>query len=264
MPRLLFCFGLLALSMAFLATGARAAAIKTELCSRNTGNRITVTILRADAEHYEVLNEDGEHVVFNRGSFEPCASLRGAPAQIKTELCSRRTGRRIAVTILRIDAEHYEALNEDGENVVFNRGYYEPCEPGALAPVTPPPPSGADPQNVEARRQKRVALLIGNSAYRNAPALANPKNDAQDMAAALKALGFAVILGTDLDKRAMDQKVLEFANALSGAGAGVFHYSGHGLQVASMNYLVPVDASLESAAALDFEAMPLTLVQRTM
>ncbi|MGO9174195.1 MAG: SUMF1/EgtB/PvdO family nonheme iron enzyme [Rhodomicrobium sp.] len=111
---------------------------------------------------------------------------------------------------------------------------------------------------------KRVALVIGNSAYTKAPALANPKNDAQDMAAALKALGFTVIFGTDLDKRAMDRKILEFAGALSGAEAGVFHYSGHGLQVAGVNYLVPVDAELASAAALDFEAVPLNLVQRTM
>ncbi len=111
---------------------------------------------------------------------------------------------------------------------------------------------------------KRVALVIGNGAYANAPTLANPKNDAQDMAAALKALGFTVILGTDLDKRAMDRKILEFAGALSGAEAGVFHYSGHGLQVAGVNYLVPVDASLENAAALDFEAVRLDLVQRTM
>ena len=111
---------------------------------------------------------------------------------------------------------------------------------------------------------KRVALVIGNSAYANAPALTNPKNDAEDMAAALKALGFTVILGTDLDKRAMDRKILEFEGALSGAEAGVFHYSGHGLQVAGVNYLVPVDAELESAAALDFEAVRLDLVQRTM
>ena len=84
------------------------------------------------------------------------------------------------------------------------------------------------------------------------------------MAAALKRLGFTVILGIDLDKRAMDRKILEFAGALSGADTGVFHYSGHGLQVAGVNYLMPVDAALESAAALDFEAVRFDLIQRTM
>ena len=111
---------------------------------------------------------------------------------------------------------------------------------------------------------KRVALVIGNGAYTNAPALANPKNDAEDMAAALKALGFEVIAGSDLGKSAMDRKILEFEKALTGADAGVFHYSGHGLQVAGVNYLVPVDASLESAAALRIEAVRLDFVQETM
>ncbi len=112
--------------------------------------------------------------------------------------------------------------------------------------------------------KKRVALVIGNGAYTNAPPLENPKNDAEDMAAALKALGFTVILGLDLDRRGMDSKILEFESALHGADAGVFHYSGHGLQVAGVNYLVPVDASLESAAALRIEAVRLDFVQETM
>ena len=115
-----------------------------------------------------------------------------------------------------------------------------------------------------AQAEKRVALVIGNGAYTNAPPLANPKNDAEDMAVALRALGFTVILGVDLDKRGMDRKILDFANALSGADTGVFHYSGHGLQVAGVNYLVPVDAALDTAAALDFETVRLDLVQRTM
>ena len=111
---------------------------------------------------------------------------------------------------------------------------------------------------------KRVALVIGNSAYAKAPALTTPKNDAEDMAAALKAVGFTVILGMDLDKQGMERKIREFAAALAGAEAGVFHYSGHGLQVSNVNYLVPVDAELATATALDFEAIRFDLVQRTM
>jgi hypothetical protein len=68
----------------------------------------------------------------------------------------------------------------------------------------------------------------------------------------------------DLDKRGMDRKILELAGAPPGADACVFHYSGHGLRVAGVNYLVPVDAELASAAALDLEAVRLDLVQRTM
>lgn len=111
---------------------------------------------------------------------------------------------------------------------------------------------------------KRVALVIGNAAYAHTPKLDNPKNDAADMAAALKALGFEVIEGLDLHKAAFDRKIREFADALSGAEVGLFFYAGHGLQVAGQNYLVPIDAELTTASALDFEMVRLDLVHRTM
>ena len=115
-----------------------------------------------------------------------------------------------------------------------------------------------------ANAQGRVALVIGNSAYRHAAPLANPKNDAADVAAALRKLNFKVIEGVDLDKAAFDRKVAEFAGALRGASVGLFFYAGHGLQVGGQNYLVPVDAQADTAAALDFQMVRLDLVQRTM
>jgi hypothetical protein len=115
-----------------------------------------------------------------------------------------------------------------------------------------------------AAAESRVALVIGNSAYRYAPELTNPKNDAADVATALKRVGFKVIEPLDLDKAGMDRTVRDFATALVGAEVGVFFYAGHGLQVAGTNYLVPVDAQLTTAAALDFEMLRLDVVQRTM
>ena len=115
-----------------------------------------------------------------------------------------------------------------------------------------------------AEAEKRVALVIGNGAYKNAPTLANPKNDAEDMAAALRALGFTVVLGVDLNRAAMERKIREFASELIGADAGVFHYSGHGLQFRGLNYLISVDADITTPDALDFEAIPLDLILRTM
>jgi len=111
---------------------------------------------------------------------------------------------------------------------------------------------------------RRVALVVGNSAYRHAPRLANPRFDAVDMAAALRQLGFRVIEGFDLDKRAFDAKVAELAAALAGADVGLFFYAGHGLQVRGHNYLVPVDARLDSAAALEAETVALDQVHQTM
>jgi hypothetical protein len=115
-----------------------------------------------------------------------------------------------------------------------------------------------------AQANKRVALVIGNSAYRYTGELTNPKNDAADMAAALTKLGFQVILGLDLDKGTMERKLQEFARALAGSEAGLLFYAGHGLQVSGMNYLVPIDAKLEDASGIDFELVRLDLVQRTM
>ena len=111
---------------------------------------------------------------------------------------------------------------------------------------------------------KRVALVIGNAAYVHAGTLANPRNDAGDIAAELKKVGFEVVEGTDLDKAAMDRKIRDFANLLPGADTGLFFYAGHGLQVGGVNYLVPIDAQLSTAAALDFEMIRLDLIQRTM
>jgi formylglycine-generating enzyme required for sulfatase activity len=120
------------------------------------------------------------------------------------------------------------------------------------------------PVSTAALAERRVALVIGNSAYRHASELTNPRNDAADMAAALKALGFEVVDGIDLDKAGMDGKLREFADRLSGADAALFFYAGHGLQVSGVNYLAPIDARLTTAAALNFEMVRLDLIQQTM
>lgn len=117
---------------------------------------------------------------------------------------------------------------------------------------------------VPAFAEKRVALVFGNSAYRNAPALKNPHNDAADMARSLRRLGFKVIEGLDLDRRAMEARIRDFAAEVEDAEVGLFYYAGHGLQVNGTNYLAPVDASLKAEADLDFEAVPLNLVMRQL
>jgi uncharacterized caspase-like protein len=110
----------------------------------------------------------------------------------------------------------------------------------------------------------RVALVIGNSAYKHAPALANPKNDAEGVAASLKRLGFEVLAGTDLEKPAMERLLRDFAQRIEKADVALVFYAGHGLQVNGRNYFVPIDSKLERESDLDFEAVPLELVQRVM
>jgi peptidoglycan/xylan/chitin deacetylase (PgdA/CDA1 family) len=135
-----------------------------------------------------------------------------------------------------------------------------------LSYPSPPPPQAhqvpsPSPQSVTGRR---VALIIGNSSYRYVQPLANPGNDAEDMAAALRRHGFRVVLGLDLDKAAMDSKLREFEIELRGAETGVFFYSGHAMQVSGQNYIQPIDAVLQTESALEVEAISLDQVQRIM
>src|SRR5262245_23324709 len=115
-----------------------------------------------------------------------------------------------------------------------------------------------------AAREGGVALVIGNSAYRFAPELRNPRNDAADIAALLRRFGFRVFEGLDLDKSAFDSTIRAFADALVGVDNAVLFYAGHGLQVSEQNYLVPVDAKLATPTDLDFEVVRLDVVQRAM
>ena len=92
---------------------------------------------------------------------------------------------------------------------------------------------------------RRVALVIGNSAYTNVPPLANPRNDADDVSNALKRIGFEVTTGIDLKKLEMDASFDRFAQSSVGASLAVLYFAGHGVQSAGENYLVPVDARLE-------------------
>jgi TPR repeat protein len=94
--------------------------------------------------------------------------------------------------------------------------------------------------------ETRVALVIGNGSYREVATLANPPNDARDVAAELKTLGFKVTLGVDLDQAAMERAIAEFTLAAASADVSLFYYGGHGVQLAAHNFLIPVDAQLHS------------------
>jgi len=100
---------------------------------------------------------------------------------------------------------------------------------------------------------KRVALVIGNAKYKNTPALANPGNDAADVAQALRAVGFQVTVRIDAEKRQMDQAVAQFARDAGNADAALFYYAGHGMQFQGHNYIMPVDAELQDEISLRYE-----------
>lgn len=111
---------------------------------------------------------------------------------------------------------------------------------------------------------RRVALVIGNSAYEYATPLANPKNDANALAAALERLGFEVVKGVDLKRSEFERTVRDFARTVRGADAALLFYAGHGLQVNGRNYLAPIDAKLSDEVDLEFEALRLETVLSQM
>ncbi len=111
--------------------------------------------------------------------------------------------------------------------------------------------------------EQRVALVIGNAAYKESP-LRNPVNDATDIAAALKALGFNVILRTNASRRQMVEAVRDFGNQIRRGGVGFFYYAGHGIQSRGKNFLIPVGAQLDGEADLEFESMDANMVQAQM
>lgn len=101
-----------------------------------------------------------------------------------------------------------------------------------------------------ASAERRVALVIGNGKYNHASELPNPKNDANDVSAALKRSGFEVILGIDLDQHAMRETSIQFAKAARDADVAMFYYAGHAIQFNGINYLIPIDSRLRDEADL--------------
>jgi Caspase domain/Domain of unknown function (DUF4189) len=115
--------------------------------------------------------------------------------------------------------------------------------------------------------EKRIALVVGNSAYQNITRLDNPKNDALLIADTLGGLGFTLIGGgaqTDLDKAALDLAIQNFGRQIQGADVTLFYYAGHGVQVSGSNYLVPVNANPTREADVDFQMVDVNLVLRQM
>src|SRR5712671_3077516 len=116
----------------------------------------------------------------------------------------------------------------------------------------------------QALAERRVALVVGNAQYAHTPALPNPRNDAQDMADALRRVGFEVTLGYDLDQIKFARTIDDFARALDGADVGLFFYAGHGLQINEKNYLVSTEAKLESTFLVPSETIELDAIIRLM
>ena len=101
----------------------------------------------------------------------------------------------------------------------------------------------------------RVALVVGNSTYAHIGRLPNPDNDARDMSAALRRLGFEVTTELDADRVELTEALRAFTRRSAGAEVSLVFYAGHGIEMDGVNYLVPVDARLERDVDVRFETV---------
>jgi hypothetical protein len=113
--------------------------------------------------------------------------------------------------------------------------------------------------------ERRVALVIGNSAYQNAPALPNPRRDAQAMAAMFQRAGFDVVsVQTDAGVFQLRQAIAQFEDEAGRSDIAVVYYSGYGIEIQGVNYLVPVDAKLASVRDAPAAAVTLDRVAKSV
>ena len=116
-----------------------------------------------------------------------------------------------------------------------------------------------------AKADRRVALVVGNSNYSNSSLfLSNPKNDAIDVAAALRGVGFEVLQVIDANKRDLDLNMAKFARLAIDADAALFYYAGHAVQYQGRNYLMPTDAEVEDEISFRYQMTPLDDVRAAL
>lgn len=102
--------------------------------------------------------------------------------------------------------------------------------------------------------EKRLALIVGNGRYSGAP-LKNPANDARDMSATLRRLGFEVIEKVDVTQKEFNRAITQFGERLTSDTVALFFFAGHGIQVKGKNYLIPIDAEISQENSIRAEAV---------
>ncbi|ACS80165.1 caspase family protein [Maridesulfovibrio salexigens] len=145
-----------------------------------------------------------------------------------------------------------------GNTFVFTYSLEKNPEPDLTAKQVSPAPVILKPAHVPAtpfkqELSRRVALVIGNSAYKTSP-LPNPVNDARDIAASLPSLGFEVMLVQNAGLREMEEAINSFSKKAHDAVA-FFFFAGHGLQLDGENYLVPIDADMDDEGDVRYESV---------
>lgn len=114
--------------------------------------------------------------------------------------------------------------------------------------------------DVTPSNEKRIALVIGNSNYKEENKLENPVNDATDMANKLEELGFDVVKAIDQTKQGIETAITRFGTKAAGYDVALFYYAGHGIRYEGVNYLVPIDAELPDETSVKYNCTNANMV----
>jgi len=115
----------------------------------------------------------------------------------------------------------------------------------------------------EMQGEQRTALVIGNSKYKH-KYLKNTVNDAQAIKTFLEDRGFEVMFSTNSNKVQMEKAIKKFGKKIKKGGVGLFYYAGHGAEVEGKNYLIPLDAKIESEDDIGYYSVGLDLIIRKL
>jgi tetratricopeptide (TPR) repeat protein len=152
--------------------------------------------------------------------------------------------------------EYDEALRLDPNNALALRNRTR--AQAALAAQPARVPTAATPQQISPAitAERRVALVIGNSDYRSATFLPNPRRDANAIADALRQTGFQTVqLATDIDRDGMVKALRTFREEADRADWALVYFAGHGIEINRANYLIPVDAKLADERDINDETV---------
>jgi tetratricopeptide (TPR) repeat protein len=180
---------------------------------------------------------------------------------------------------LRMDSNRAALDTARSRLAAYDSGDAQPKIPAAPTRVTSetsiPTPAAAAPiltnavpapaTQAAANQGRRIALVIGNSAYKNVAALANPQKDASAVATSLRNIGFeTVTLAIDATREKLIDGLRAFADEAEKADWAIVYYAGHGIEVNGQNFLIPTDAKLATDRDVQFEAIPLDQVMAAL
>jgi hypothetical protein len=186
---------------------------------------------------------------FREDRLEGPATVQGAPAAARPTPVTEKE--RLAAEV---EAERKKRVELEERLAAETRERQRlAAEISQAARATPPSTANPSSRVADARLERRVALVVGNGAYKTAP-LANPGNDAVDMATALQGVGFQVTTLRDASLRQMREATRRFEEAAVNADVALIFFAGHGIEAKGRNFMIPVDADIAREYELEDQA----------